>query len=92
MAQELAHRHGAAFGIIEVTCPEATALQRLERRLGESTPSDGRWEIYLDQKRDFDPVTPEHHTSLLTVDTSQPLAEVCQEAATAAVNWAAAHS
>ncbi|MEE9202748.1 MAG: AAA family ATPase [Dehalococcoidia bacterium] len=90
-AQEMARRYGAAFGIVQVTCPETTVKQRLEHRLGEATPSDGRWEIYLEHKRDFDPITATPPTHHLTVDTSQPPEELCQQAARAVVDWAAAN-
>ena len=45
--------------------------KRLEERLKRETTSDGRWEIYELQKKEFDPVTesPQHH---IVLDTTQP--------------------
>jgi len=51
----LAETTGADFFIIECTCPEDTIKSRLDKRmLNRKDASDGRWEIFQAQKRDFD--------------------------------------
>jgi hypothetical protein len=50
-ACELASRYSARFRIVECTCPESVVRQRLIRRMAEGTdPSEGRWEIYREQR------------------------------------------
>ncbi len=57
-AKALAEEVGAELHIIECVLDETIAKERLERRMREGTsPSDGRWEIYQDIKRDYEPVT-----------------------------------
>ena len=76
-ALELARETGAELWVLECTAPEATVRERLERRLRKGTsPSDGRWEIYLQQKKEFDPVAEVDPSRHLVVDTSGPKDEV----------------
>lgn len=63
-ARRLAERLGARFLLIECTCPPEVARRRLAGRQGD--PSDGRWEIYQEQLRAFEPIEEPH----LRVDTS----------------------
>lgn len=77
-ARQAARMRGADFWLIEVTCPEEVVRQRLEERLRQpNVPSDGRWEIYLAQKRDFDPVQPEAHH--IRADSSKSLAQMVED-------------
>jgi len=69
---EIAKRAKADFAVIECVLDEASVKTRLEKRLKEETTSDGRWEIYESQKRDFDPVTESPVDSHIVLDTSQP--------------------
>ena len=78
---------GVSFGVVEVTCPEAMVRERLERRIGEPTPSDAYWEIYLAHKKDFDPVVATPPTGHFLADTSQPLDEVGPEIAEEVLGW-----
>ena len=56
-AREAASRHNADFFMIECVCPEHEIKRRLNRRtLNRRDPSDGRWEIFETQKRDFDEI------------------------------------
>ena len=69
-AQRLSRETGAGFLIIECVLNEDTIKKRLEQRLKETTVSDGRWEIYESQRKDFDIIsefTPQNH---IIVDTS----------------------
>ncbi|MDQ1239658.1 MAG: uncharacterized protein QG577_1844, partial [Thermodesulfobacteriota bacterium] len=56
-AAELAGFHNAPFVILQCTAPVHLIRRRLETRMKEDKdPSDGRWEIYQDQLRAFDPI------------------------------------
>ncbi|RMF93753.1 MAG: kinase [Nitrospinota bacterium] len=72
-ARKLAERLGAAFYVIECVCPEGMVKERLEKRQREGRDaSDGRWELFSQQKQVAEPVTEiaaEHHIRL---DTTQP--------------------
>ena len=61
-AWELAQASAARFRIIECTAPDHIVRARLEaRQLYKNEPSDGRWEIYCEQKTHFEPIRPEEH-------------------------------
>ena len=69
-----AQKIGADYFVVECICPDEIAKKRLLSRMSEpGEPSDGRWEIYLAQKGDFDPITEVPPGARLTVDTSRPL-------------------
>jgi len=53
-ASNLAKEFNLPFFIVECTCPEHVIKNRLEKRIKGKSISDGRWEIYLDQKKDFE--------------------------------------
>jgi len=56
-AAGMARALGAAFVVIECTCPEDIVRQRLDARLTQAgEPSDGRWELFHEQKAGFEPV------------------------------------
>jgi hypothetical protein len=72
-AKKLADEAKVDFAILECTLDESNVKKRLEQRLKEGSVSDGRWEIYQSQKKDFDKIDefpPENHVVL---DTSQPI-------------------
>jgi len=76
-AVQAARRLGADCWIVACQCPEETVKGRLEARMaapGEA--SDGRWEIYLAQKGDFDPMNETTGSRLVVVDTSEA-PEIC---------------
>jgi aminoglycoside phosphotransferase family enzyme/predicted kinase len=77
----LARKVGADFFIIECTCPEDTIKLRLEQRLlNKEEASDGRWEIFQAQKKDFDRIDealPEVH---IIIDTSKAPEKCASEA------------
>ncbi|RNC65284.1 MAG: kinase [Desulfuromonadales bacterium] len=72
----LAKSQGVPLVIIHATCPEETVRERLDARMNDSRePSDGRWEIYLRQRDEFEPPG-EREGAVITVDTSQLAAEM----------------
>jgi len=69
--RRIAEELGAAFLLIECTCPEEEARRRLDSRdAGKNDISDGRWEIYAAQKADFEAVDeiPESEHMVLATD------------------------
>lgn len=70
-ARRLAERFGIPFRIVECHCPDEVVRRRLEERQGGGGgPSDGRWELYRQQREAFDPVTEVASEQHLVVDTS----------------------
>lgn len=72
-AHRIAVKHGAAFLAVECVAPDETIRQRLEERRRAGSVSDGRWEIFADIKREYDPVTelsPDEHMILDTESSS----------------------
>lgn len=64
---------GADFYIIECICPEKVIRQRLDaRQAAGRDPSDGRWEIFLAQKADFDPIGGLPAKQHIVIDTTAP--------------------
>jgi predicted kinase len=47
---------GAQFVIVECRCLERVVRRRLAKRFRKKLLSDSRWEVYLGQKREFDPL------------------------------------
>jgi uncharacterized protein len=75
-AWELARKNGADFLLIECQCAEEVIQKRLAQRAGEKDePSDGRWEIFADQKKDYDPVEGFGADLHLPLDTGRPREE-----------------
>lgn len=75
-ARQLAEKFGAGFLVIECVLDKNEVKRRLEQRLKEGTISDGRWEIFLRQKEEFDKINEFWSENHLIVDTSKPLAEL----------------
>lgn len=67
----LAKKHGACARFILCSCPEPELKRRMEERARDPEAiSDGRWEIYLQQKKVFEPpdeLTPGELISLPTM-------------------------
>ena len=56
LLRRIAERHGAPLYLVMAEAPEEIVRQRLEERVRQGTSiSDGRWEIYLRQKKEFEP-------------------------------------
>ncbi|RPH25250.1 MAG: hypothetical protein EHM93_20130 [Bacteroidales bacterium] len=68
-AFKLAGECGADFLAVECVADEATIKQRLEKRQREGAVSDGRWEIFADIKKEFDPVNEFPAKSVMILDT-----------------------
>jgi aminoglycoside phosphotransferase family enzyme/predicted kinase len=75
-AKKLADEAKADFFVIECTLDEETAKGRLEKRLKEGSTSDGRWEIFEQQKQDFDKITEFQSKNHIILDTSQPMSNI----------------
>jgi len=69
-ARSLAHEVNADFFVAECVLEEAAVKRRLEGRLRGGSVSDGRWETYEVQKREFDPITEIPTEEHVMVDTS----------------------
>jgi hypothetical protein len=68
--QRLADSCGADFTVVETRCDEETVRSRLKERSRHRGPiSDGRWEIFPQQKRDFEPLRDDTPHSI-AIDTS----------------------
>ena len=78
-AQDLARKMRADFLLIECRCEDAIIQRRLSDRLGkENEPSDGRWELFQEQKKRFEKIQgwgPDLH---LALNTRFPLEECLQ--------------
>ena len=60
-------------------CTESEMKRRMTERAQDRTAvSDGRWEIYLEQKQRFEPPEELADTDLITIDTQAPLAELLE--------------
>ena len=60
---------------MKCTLDEEIIKQRLAQRLKQGTISDGRWEIFEQQKKQFDPVAEVPEANYVIIDTSLPLDE-----------------
>jgi aminoglycoside phosphotransferase family enzyme/predicted kinase len=73
-ALRLAEETGARFLCLECRSSDETAAARLSHRLrAGADPSDARWDIYLEQKRSFEPVVELPPESHIIIDTEQSL-------------------
>lgn len=69
----VAEKHGAAFIIIAVTCPEKVIKSRLIERESQPNPlSDGRWDLFHQQKEAFQPLEDDEGKTI-AIDTSSSL-------------------
>jgi hypothetical protein len=75
-ALELARNTRADFLYIECHCSDEEIRKRLDRRAREKNePSDGRWELLAEQKKDYDPVEGFEADLFLSLNTERPLEE-----------------
>jgi len=75
-AKAIAEEMNAGFHILECKSDEETIHRRLTRRLEQSSVSDGRWEIYLLQKKRFEPVVEVPPQKRVIIDTALPVGEI----------------
>jgi len=72
----LAASHGVPLYLFVAAAPEEVIRGRLAEREQQGTSiSDGRWEIYLRQREEFEPVLASERVSV-TLDSSAPLDEI----------------
>jgi aminoglycoside phosphotransferase family enzyme/predicted kinase len=64
----LAVKYHASLVRVQCVCPDTVVKKRLEDRLRKKSISDGRWEIYLQQKTTFEPFSSDENC--ITMDTS----------------------
>jgi hypothetical protein len=70
-AMEMAHNLGVRYYILECICSDEITRKRLERRIQENdNASDGRWELFQEQKNDFDAINEVAADGYLKIDTS----------------------
>ena len=78
--RDLAQRLNFQVYFILCQCPEEEMKQRMDLRDKDpSAVSDGRWEIYLKQKKRFEPPSEIPASELITIDTQAPLEELLDE-------------
>lgn len=76
--RQLAGRHGSRFHLLYAVCPEEAVRQRLETRRNQcDEPSDGRWDIYLLQKEEFE-APADDESGTIRIDTSKPVTELLE--------------
>jgi len=61
MARRIAKENNAILITVQCECPEDVVRKWLEKRKKTKTASDGRWEIYINQKTTFEPFTDEEN-------------------------------
>ena len=78
-AKRLAEETKADFFVIECALAEEIVPERLTERLKQGTVSDGRWEIFEEQKRQFEAVTEVLEANYVIIDTSRPVSETVRQ-------------
>lgn len=76
---EMARASGAEPHFILCSCPESVVRERLESRRKGGQVSDGRWEIYLAQKKGFHPTDHLPGKVLKRVDTTEPVKRLVEQ-------------
>jgi uncharacterized protein len=75
--RHLAEKYASPVYFILCTCPEPVLRERLSLRAKDpATVSDGRWEIYLQQKEKFEPPTELGAHELVILETAAPVAQL----------------
>ncbi|MBM3301393.1 MAG: AAA family ATPase [Deltaproteobacteria bacterium] len=74
-AREAAAEAGARFRLVLCTAPDEVVRRRLGDRITlREDPSDGRWEIFVEQKKRFDPLGPRERDHAWTWDSTTSIA------------------
>ena len=68
-AHNIAKKNHAVFLIIQCICSEDEVKKRLDERLKKRSISDGRWEIYLQQKKTFQAIKQDEKQHVVVIDT-----------------------
>lgn len=82
--RKLAQKAAVPFLIVECKCPEEEIKKRLTNRfITKSDVSDGRWELFEDQRRDFEEITDRlserEHFVINTADDPDSIAKILSE-------------
>ena len=81
IARKAVAEAGADFFVLECVCPEDMTRKRLDgRRSDRAEASDGRWELYETQRREFEPIDDLPEGLHAVIDTSEE-PESCAAAA-----------
>ena len=73
-AKNLAGKHNASVIFVLCRCPEELMKERMAIRAQDPMAvSDGRWEIYLQQKARFEEPDELNSTEIITIDTNAPV-------------------
>ncbi len=76
----LAERFACKPIFVLCRCPEAIMKDRMETRAQDpDAVSDGRWEIYLQQKEKFSPPDELDPSLLITIDTDKPVHQLVEQ-------------
>lgn len=76
-ARAVAAARGVPFVLLECCCAEEQVRQRIaQRQRGSASPSDADWNIYLEQRRQFEPIGPDEAAGHFTLDTAASLSAV----------------
>lgn len=79
-ALELSVQAHADLLFIECQCPEPTIQRRLaQRALDPKEPSDGRWEIFVDQREDYEPIQSVPPELYLPLNTEESVGECLEK-------------
>lgn len=75
----LARKLNCQVYFILCQCPERERQRRMnEREQDPASVSDGRWEIYLQQKKRFEPPDELADTELIIIDTQAPMKDLLE--------------
>ncbi len=78
--RELAKKLKCGIHFIFCQCSEVEMKRRMDAREKDpASVSDGRWEIYQEQKKRFEPPDELTAPELITIDTQAPLEELLEE-------------
>jgi aminoglycoside phosphotransferase family enzyme/predicted kinase len=78
-AKSLAEEIKTRFFVLECALDEELTRKRLTKRLEQGSVSDGRWEIFSQQKEKFEPVVEVPPQNRVIIDSSQPIDKIAQQ-------------
>ena len=77
---KLANKMNIPYILIRTHAPDHTIRKRLDERMETNKgPSDGRWEIYVAQKKHFEPPEEIPKENILDIDTSKPFEDIIRK-------------
>ncbi|MBI5603291.1 MAG: AAA family ATPase [Deltaproteobacteria bacterium] len=77
---KVAEKNKARIQFLECRAPLNIIRQRLDRRVQDpKTISDGRWELFNQQRKDFDPIDEPVKSHLLRIQTIYPVEQLVQK-------------